>query len=478
MSWLGYNKKALRGLKKPPKPGAQGAPQELKVVTPPKAAKAPKAPPPPKDDGREVRLYDVKRSIHHLLLERLDLSQMEDLDESIRAKEIRTALVHLLEESEEPLNMGEKSRLARELEFEILGLGPLEPLLADPGISDILVNRYNQVYIEKRGRLEVADIRFQDNAHLLKIINKIVSNVGRRIDESVPMVDARLPDGSRVNAIIPPLALDGPMLSIRRFSVQRPSLEDLVQKGSLTEEIGEVLKAVAVSKLNVIISGGTGAGKTTMLNILSGFIPSRERIITIEDSAELQLQQDHVCRLETRPSNVEGKGEITQRDLVRNCLRMRPDRVIVGEVRGSEVIDMLQAMNTGHEGSMTTIHANTSRDALMRLETMISLSGISIGEKAMRQMISSSLNLIIQLVRHSDGCRRMVALSEITGMESGVISMQDIFVFERHGMDEEGMILGRFVSAGVRPRFADRCRLFGVPLPDNIFNPPSRPFGQ
>ena len=383
MSWLGYNKKALRGLKKPPKPGAQGAPQELKVVTPPKAATAPKAPPPPKDDGREVRLYDVKRSIHHLLLERLDLSQMEDLDDSIRAKEIRTALVHLLEESEEPLNMGEKSRLARELEFEILGLGPLEPLLADPGISDILVNRYNQVYIEKRGRLEVADIRFQDNAHLLKIINKIVSNVGRRIDESVPMVDARLPDGSRVNAIIPPLALDGPMLSIRRFSVQRPSLEDLVQKGSLTEEIGEVLKAVAVAKLNIIISGGTGAGKTTMLNILSGFIPSRERIITIEDSAELQLQQDHVCRLETRPPNVEGKGEITQRDLVRNCLRMRPDRVIVGEVRGPEVIDMLQAMNTGHEGSMTTIHANTSRDALMRLETMISLSGMSIGEKGM-----------------------------------------------------------------------------------------------
>jgi pilus assembly protein CpaF len=476
MNWLGYNKKSMRPAKKAPKPEPAGN-QDLKIVTPPKPAATPKVTAPPRDDAREVRLYEVKRRIHHRLLERLDLSQMEELDEALRAKEIRSALIHLLEEEEEPLNMGEKNRLARELEFEILGLGPLEPLLADPGISDILVNRYNQVYVEKRGCLELTDIRFQDNNHLLKIINKIVSNVGRRIDESVPMVDARLPDGSRVNAIIPPLALDGPMLSIRRFAVQRPSLEDLVSKGSLTEEIGEVLKAIAISKLNVIISGGTGAGKTTLLNILSGFIPPGERVITIEDSAELQLQQEHVCRLETRPPNVEGKGEITQRDLVRNCLRMRPDRVIVGEVRGAEVIDMLQAMNTGHEGSMTTVHANSSRDALMRLETMMSLSGISIGEKAMRQMVSSSLNVIIQLVRHSDGCRRMVALSEITGMESGVISMQDIFTFERHGMDGEGKIQGAFVSTGVRPRFADRTRLFGAPLPDQIFNPPSRATG-
>jgi pilus assembly protein CpaF len=284
-------------------------------------------------------------------------------------------------------------------------------------------------------------------------------------------VDARLPDGSRVNAIIPPLALDGPMLSIRRFSVHRPSLEDLVQKGSLTEEIGEVLKAVAVSKLNVIISGGTGAGKTTMLNILSGFIPSRERIITIEDSAELQLQQDHVCRLETRPPNIEGKGEITQRDLVRNSLRMRPDRIVVGEVRGAEVMDMLQAMNTGHEGSMTTVHANTARDALIRMETMISLSGFTIQEKAMRQMISSSLNLIIQLARHSDGKRRLVTLSEITGMESGIISLQDIFCFERQGINEKGEIIGKFVATGVRPKFADRCRLFDTPIPDEVFSP-------
>ncbi len=467
MNWLGY-KKEKRGLKAvQPQPVQEAS--ELKVIPAPKKEKKEK-----KDDGREARLYQVKRRIHHILLERLDLSALEDLDEQVRAKEIRQALGMLLEETDEPLNMGEKTRLARELEFEILGLGPLEPLLTDPTISDILVNRYNQVYVEKRGRLEEADIRFQDNEHLLKIINKIVSNVGRRIDESIPMVDARLPDGSRVNAIIPPLALDGPMLCIRRFSVQRPSLEDLISKGSLTAEIGEIIKAIAVSKINIIISGGTGSGKTTMLNILSGFIPGSERIITIEDSAELQLQQEHVCRLETRPPNVEGKGEITQRELVRNCLRMRPDRVIVGEVRGAEVIDMLQAMNTGHEGSMTTIHANTSRDALLRLETMISLSGLTIQEKAMRQMISSSIDVVIQLARHSDGCRRMVSLSEITGMESGVISMQDVFVFERHGIDEQGQIIGRYVSTGVRPRFADRCRLYGVPIPDGIFNPPSR----
>ncbi len=462
MSWPKYKKKVW----KEPTPKGQDT-LDLKVV------------PSRQDDGREVRLYGVKTRIHHRLLERLDFAQLEDLDDKLRAKEIRQALGLLLEEEEEPLNMGEKTRLARELEFEILGLGPLEPLLADPAISDILVNGYSQVYIEKNGQLELTDIRFQNNVHLLKIINKIVSNVGRRIDESTPMVDARLPDGSRINAIIPPLALDGPMLCIRRFAVQRPSLEDLIKKGSLTAEIGEVIKAIAVAKINVVISGGTGAGKTTMLNILSGYIPSTERIITIEDSAELQLQQEHVCRLETRPANVEGRGEITARELVRNSLRMRPDRVIVGEVRGAEVIDMLQAMNTGHEGSMTTIHANTSRDALTRLETMISLSGVTIQEKTARQMVGSSIDVIIQLVRHSDGVRRMVGFSEITGMESGVvISMQDIFTFERYGIDEEGRILGRFAASGVRPRFAERCRLFGEPLPESIFNPPSRSLGK
>ena len=469
MSWLGY-KRENRGLGTAKAKGLSAvSPRPVQEDREPQAAPLSK-----KDEVREIRLYQVKKRIHHLLLERLDLSALEELEESVRAREIRQALAVLMEEEEEPLNLVEKTRLNRELEFEILGLGPLEPLLADPTISDILVNRHNQVYVERHGRLELADIRFQDSEHLLKIINKIVSNVGRRIDESTPMVDARLPDGSRVNAIIPPLALDGPMLCIRRFSVQRPTLEDLIEKGSLTAQIGEVLKAVSVAKLNVLISGGTGAGKTTLLNILSGFIPANERIITVEDSAELQLQQEHVCRLETRPPNVEGKGEITARDLVRNCLRMRPDRVVVGEVRGPEVIDMLQAMNTGHEGSMTTIHANTSRDALMRLETMISLSGITIQERAMRQMVSSSINVVVQLVRHTDGCRRMVSFSEITGMESGMISMQDIFVFERHGMNLEGMITGRYVATGVRPRFADRCRLFGAPLMDGIFKPPSR----
>jgi pilus assembly protein CpaF len=464
MSWLEYNRKMKTTSKRPQ--SERKDPQALEVV------------PPRHDEGREIRLYEVKRRIHHCLLERLDLSQLEELDEKVRAKEIRQAISLLLEEEKEPLNMRERARLGREMEFEVLGLGPLEPLLMDPSISDILVNRYNQVYIERKGCLELTEVRFQDNEHLLKIINKIVSNVGRRIDESAPMVDARLPDGSRVNAIVFPLALDGPMLSIRRFSVQRPTLEDLIEKGSITAEIGETLKSIAVAKMNVLISGGTGAGKTTVLNILSGFIPSSERIITIEDSAELQLQQEHVCRLETRLANIEGRGEVTQRDLVRNSLRMRPDRVIVGEVRGAEVIDMLQAMNTGHEGSMTTVHANSARDALLRLETMISLSGITIQEKAMRQMISSSLNVVIQLARHSDGVRRMIGFSEITGMESGVISMQDIFVYERHGIDEKGRVLGRFTPTGVRPRFVERCRLFGVPLPDGIFVPPTRPLGR
>jgi pilus assembly protein CpaF len=423
------------------------------------------------DDAREAKLYEVKSRIHHLLLERLDLSQMENLEDLEVAREIRQALEQLFQEESEPINLQEKNRLVQELEFEILGLGPLEPLLVDTTISDILANRYDQVYIERRGQLEKTQIRFQDNNHLLKIINKIVANVGRRIDEANPMVDARLPDGSRVNAIIPPLALDGPMLSIRRFAVQRPTVEELVQKGSLTPDIAEVLKAMVSAKLNVLISGGTGAGKTTLLNILSGFIPSKERIITIEDSAELQLQQEHVARLETRPPNVEGKGEITQRDLVRNSLRMRPDRIVVGEVRGAEVIDMFQAMNTGHEGSMTTVHANTARDALLRLETMMQLSGFKITEKAMRQMISSSLDVIIQLARHSDGVRRLISLSEITGMESGVISMQDIFIFERHALDEQERVIGRFISTGVRPRFADRCKIFGVPINDLVFSP-------
>jgi len=455
MAFHRYNKRALQEVKSEEPEAA------LAVITPWRL-----------DESREAKLYEVKSRVHNRLLERLDLSQLENLEDTVVAKEIRQALEQLLQEESEPINLQEKNRIIQELEFEILGLGPLEPLLKDVNISDILANRYDQVYIERRGLLEKTTIRFQDNSHLLKIINKIVANVGRRIDEATPMVDARLPDGSRVNAIIPPLALDGPMLSIRRFSVQRPTLEELMEKGSLTPEIGEVLKALVVAKMNVLISGGTGAGKTTLLNILSGFIPNRERILTIEDSAELQLQQEHICRMETRPPNVEGKGEITQRDLVRNSLRMRPDRIVVGEVRGAEVIDMFQAMNTGHEGSMTTIHANNARDALVRLETMMQLSGFNITEKAMRQMISSSLDVIIQLARHSDGVRRMISLSEITGMESGVISMQDIFVFERHAVDEQERVVGRFLATGVRPRFADRCKIYGVPLRDSLFEMP------
>ncbi len=425
-------------------------------------------------NGRQARLEVIKSSVHSRLMELLDLSQLETMHEDLVVQEVRQVANHLLEEVPESLSLEEKSSLIRDLEFEVLGLGPLEPLLKDPGISDILVNRFDQVYIERNGKLEKTEVRFRDNAHLLKIIKKIVSNVGRRIDEDNPLVDARLPDGSRVNAVIPPLTLDGPSLSIRRFAVQRPTLGDLIAKGSLTPEIGEVLKALAVAKLNIIISGGTGSGKTTLLNVLSSFIPHNERLITIEDSAELQLQQEHVVRMETRSPNLDGKGEITQRDLVRNSLRMRPDRIIVGEVRGAEVIDMLQAMNTGHEGSMTTIHANSAREALMRLETMIQLSGLKITEKAMRQMICSSVNVIIQLARLSDGSRRMMSLSEITGMESGIISMQDIFIFQRYSTDRDQKVIGQYVSTGVRPRFADRCKIFGVPLPDEIFHPTPR----
>ena len=375
------------------------------------------------------------------------------------------------------LARAERIRLFEDIFSEILGLGPLEKLLQDPTIDEIMVNGPRNLYIERRGKIEKTPLTFDTDAHVMRIIDRIVSPLGRRVDESSPYVDARLTDGSRVNIIIPPISLVGPTITIRKFARVPFTIEDLTKRGTWTPEFVTFAKACVEAKLNISISGGTGSGKTTMLNILSGFIPSHERIITVEDSAELQLQQEHVCRLETRPANVEGKGEITARDLVKNCLRMRPDRVVVGEVRGAEVIDMLQAMNTGHEGSMTTIHANMARDALLRLETMISLSGITIQEKAMRQMIASSINVVIQLVRHSDGCRRMVSLSEIVGMESNVISMQDIFTFERHGMNEQGMIMGRYVATGVRPRFAERCRLFGAPLLDGIFKPPTRAMG-
>jgi pilus assembly protein CpaF len=425
------------------------------------------------DGGREKHLNEIKRRLHRTLVERLDIATLETMEESLVAVEIRRAVLQLLAEDPFPLTSEERSRLAQELEFEILGLGPLEPLMRDHTISDIMVNRYNEVYIERFGKLELTNVRFRDNAHLMRIINKIVSNIGRRIDESSPMVDARLPDGSRVNAVIPPLALDGPLLSIRRFMVMRPTMEEILSRGSLTPEMAMVMEAIVKAKLNVLISGGTGTGKTTLLNILSAYIPDGERIITVEDAAELQIQKRNVCRLETRPPNIEGKGEVTQRDLVRNALRMRPDRIIVGEVRGPEVMDMFQAMNTGHEGSMTTIHANSPRDALLRLETMVNLAGYQIPQKALRHLISSSLDVIIHLARHTDGVRRVVSLSEITGMEGDVISLQDIFVFDRHGTAEDGAVLGQYVATGIRPRFADRCRLFGVPVPDEIFLPPA-----
>jgi pilus assembly protein CpaF len=421
---------------------------------------------------REKHLYDIKRRLHRTLVERLDVAQLESMDENLVAAEIRRAVSQLLADDPFPLNTEERVRIAQELEFEILGLGPLEPLVRDNTISDILVNRFDEIYIERYGLLYLTDVRFRDNAHLMKIIHKIVSNIGRRIDESTPMVDARLPDGSRVNAIIPPLALDGPILSIRRFMVMRPNMDEILARGTLIPEMAEVMQAVVKAKLNTLISGGTGSGKTTLLNILSTYLGQEERIVTVEDAAELQLQKRNVCRLETRPPNIEGKGEITQRDLVRNALRMRPDRIVVGEVRGPEVMDMFQAMNTGHEGSMTTIHANSTRDALLRLETMVNLAGYQIPQKALRHMISSSLDVVIHLARHSDGVRRVVSISEITGMEGEVISLQDIFVFDRRGLADDGKVLGQYTATGVRPRFADRLKLFGVPVPDSYFIPP------
>ena len=420
---------------------------------------------------REKDYHEIKTRLHRTLVERLDTTQLDAMEEKVVALEIRRAVAQLLTEDPFPLNSEERHRLAQELEFEILGLGPLEPLVRDDTISDILVNRFDEVYIERFGRLELTEVRFRNNAHLMKIINKVVSNVGRRIDESSPMVDARLPDGSRVNAVIPPLALDGPMLSIRRFMVMRPDMEEVLNRGTLTPEMAEVMKAIVRGKLNILISGGTGSGKTTLLNILSAYLDHEERIITIEDAAELQLQKRNVCRLETRPPNIEGKGEITQRELVRNALRMRPDRIIVGEVRGVEVMDMFQAMNTGHEGSMTTIHANSPRDALLRLETMINLAGYQIPQKALRHLISSSLDVIIHLARHSDGVRRVVSFSEITGMEGEVISLQDIFVFDRHGVSEDGQVLGRYMATGIRPQFVNRCKKFGIHIPEHYFVP-------
>jgi len=411
-----------------------------------------------------------QRRIHERLLNIMDLSLIGTIDEEVAREQIREIGSRLLEEGSAPLNLEQRRRILKFIEDDVMGLGPLEPLLADTKVADILVNGANQVYVERRGRLELTDVKFNDDAHLLNIIDRIVSGVGRRIDESSPMVDARLQDGSRVNAIIPPLAIDGPMMSIRRFAVELLGMEDLIEYGSISASAAAVLKAVVRGRLNVLISGGTGAGKTTLLNVLSGFIPSNERIVTIEDSAELQLQQPHVVRLETRPPNIEGKGEVTSRDLVRNSLRMRPDRIVVGEVRGAEALDMLQAMNTGHDGSLTTVHANTPRDALSRIESMVSMTGINFPTKVLREQIASAIDVVVQIARHEDGRRRMVSVQEVNGMEGDVVTMSELFKFERSGLAEDGTVLGELAATGIVPGFHKSLRTKGIELPMELFS--------
>ncbi|MEW7847578.1 CpaF family protein [Massilia aurea] len=415
--------------------------------------------------------HQLKARIHEALLDRIDLESMQRLNPDQIRQELRLLVERLLEEEMVVINDAERKMLTRDIQNEMLGFGPLEPLLEDPTVSDILVNTHKQVYVERRGKLELTDVTFTDEAHLMKIIDKIVSRVGRRIDESSPMVDARLPDGSRVNAIIPPLAIDGAVMSIRRFSADPLRLADLVAYGSMTADMAEVLQGLGKAKVNIVISGGTGSGKTTMLNVISGFISHSERVVTVEDAAELQLQQPHVVRLETRPANIEGRGEVTQRALVKNALRMRPDRIILGEVRGEEAMDMLGAMNTGHEGSMATLHANTPREALTRLENMISMAAPNLPPKAMRQQIASAVGVVVQVSRLTDGKRKVLSISEVTGMEGEVITMQEIFTFKQTGVAEDGTVLGHSTATGVRPHFAERLRTFGVNLAPHIFEP-------
>jgi pilus assembly protein CpaF len=400
----------------------------------------------------------------------LDLSMIAVIDEKRARVQIRDVANRLINEEAAPLSVIQRRHVVRQIEDEVMGLGPLEPLLADPSVSDILVNGPNNIYVERSGKLQRTAVRFNDDAHLLNIIDRIVSKVGRRIDESTPMVDARLKDGSRVNAIIPPLAIDGPVLSIRRFRKDALNIDDLVRYGSLNRALVGLLRAIVMARLNVMISGGTGSGKTTLLNAMSAFIPERERIVTIEDSAELQLQQPHVVRLETRQVNVEGRGQITQRDLVRNSLRMRPDRIVVGEVRGAEALDMLQAMNTGHDGSLTTIHANSSRDALSRVETMVAMTGITFPISALRNQIASAIDVIIHMERQEDGCRRIISVQEISGMEANTIVMSEIFNFSRSGVDGKGNVIGKFSATGIVPEFYDRIRKRGIELPISEFS--------
>jgi pilus assembly protein CpaF len=421
--------------------------------------------------GESDAYRELKLRTHLLLLEQLDLRAVERLPQPQRQDELKHMVETVLNAENAAVNESERNNLVRDILHEMLGFGPLELLMADPSVSDILVNTYKNVYIERAGKLEQTNVRFNDNAHLMKIVDKIVSGVGRRIDESSPMVDARLPDGSRVNVIIPPLAVDGPIMSIRRFAVKALAMDDLLQLQSLAPPMATLLAAMGKARLNILVSGGTGGGKTTLLNILSGFIGDGERVVTIEDTAELRLQQPHVVRLESRPPNIEGKGEVSQRALVKNALRMRPDRIIVGEVRGSEAVDMLQAMNTGHEGSLATLHANTPRDALMRLENMIGMAGLNLPPKTMRQQIASAVSVVIQIARLADGRRKIVSIQEVTGMEGEVLAMQEIFTFCQTGVSGDGTVLGHFCATGTRPRFWERLQVRGIDLPEGLFDP-------
>ena len=418
-----------------------------------------------------VKLEKIKSQIHREILSQVDLRRMETISPEALRLELKNLTERLLDESSMVINESERRQIVQGIQDEMLGLGPIEPLLADPGVSDILVNGPYKVYVERKGKIEATNIEFDSEPHLMRVIDRIVSRIGRRVDEMNPMVDARLPDGSRVNAVIPPLAIDGPLVSIRRFSVVPYTMVDLLGFQTLNAEMAELINGLVKAKINLLVSGGTGSGKTTLLNVISASIPHDERIVTIEDAAELQLQQPHVVRMETRPQNIEGKGEISQRALLRNSLRMRPDRIILGEVRGAEVLDMLQAMNTGHDGSMTTIHANTPRDAMTRLEHMLGMAGLNVDARSMRQQISAALSVIIQVSRLSDGRRKLTSLQEITGIEGDVITMQEIFKFDQTGIAPDGQVQGRFVATGIRPKFVQRLKTRGIALRDDLFDP-------
>jgi len=423
------------------------------------------------DQSTQQAYYEeLKAKVHQRVIELLDLTVASSMAEEQLGQELSRVVEQILQEGKVALNQRERGQMVQDILDEVSGLGPLEPLLKDHTINDILVNSHRQIYVERYGKLERTAVRFRDEAHLRRIIERIVAPMGRRVDESSPMVDTRLPDGSRVNAIIPPCALDGACLSIRKFSKDPLQVSELVEKRSLTPEIAELLRGIVRARLNVLISGGTGCGKTTLLNILSGFIPTTERIVTIEDAAELQLRQEHVVRLETRPANIEGKGEITQRDLVKNALRMRPDRIVVGEVRGAETLDMLQAMNTGHDGSLTTVHANSARDALTRIEMMVAMAGLDIPSKGLRYYISSALDVIVQLARLSDGSRKVVSVQELSGMEGEVVTMQEVFKFEQTSVDQNGKVKGRFRATGIRPKFAEKFQAMGIQIPNELFD--------